>query len=191
MSQNKKETDVYELLRKDLRHKMVLIIAPGKSIDIEKEKILSFVKSNEVIVIDVNFECDYLKPDYIFVSNLRRFKELNIKKNQKYIFTSNIIDFEAGYEVNYSDLLIPIESIEDNAGMMALKLLNKLEVDHVYIAGIDGYSSNMKDNFALENMMISAKEEYIDRVNLGMKTYLNELQKKMDITFITSTRIIV
>lgn len=191
MSQNKKETDVYELLRKELRHKMVLIIAPGKSIDIEKEKILNFVKSNEVIVIDVNFECDYLKPDYIFVSNLRRFKELNIKKNQKYIFTSNIIDFEAGYEVNYSDLLIPIESIEDNAGMMVLKLLNKLEVDHVYIAGIDGYSSNMKDNFALENMMISAKEEYIDRVNLGMKTYLNELQKKMDITFITSTRIIV
>ena len=67
-----------------LKGKKILLIAPGKSAYLERDKIIDFYIKNEVVVISINFDYRYLKTDYIFVSNTRRFEELHLEK-EKYL----------------------------------------------------------------------------------------------------------
>ena len=90
--------------------------------------------------------------DYIFVSNIIRYREIN-KDNNKLIITSNISGNDFYLRVNYADLLNKIEAVEDNAGLMAIKFLIDIGVKEIYIAGMDGYSRNANENY-------SAKEHW-------------------------------
>ncbi len=81
--------DRLEELKRNLKDKKVLIIAPGKSVETEKEKVIACAKKGR-ITISINFDYPYLETDYIFFSNLRRYRELEASKLKKAIVTSNI-----------------------------------------------------------------------------------------------------
>lgn len=171
-----------------LSQKKVVIIAPGKSVESEKDKIIEYVQSKEIVTIAINFEYPYLETDYIFVSNLRRYKELNKKLQKKCIFTSNI-PAETGYlKIRYSSLLNNIEEVRDNAGMMLLQLLVNLGVQEIAIAGMDGYSHDADDNYAINSMSFTAQYVILDEKNKGMETLLKRFAKQINIQFITKSK---
>jgi len=171
-----------------LLHKKVIIIAPGKSEEKEKDKIIRFTESQESVTIAVNFEYPYLETDYIFVSNLRRYGELNKELQKKCIFTSNI-PAETGYlKVRYSSLLNNIDEVRDNAGMMLIQLLINLGVQEIAIAGMDGYSHDAEDNYAIDEMSFTAQRAVLDAKNNGMKTLLKRFAKQINIQFITKSK---
>lgn len=174
--------------REAISQRIILIIGPGKSVSIEKEKITKFVKEKNPITISVNFVYKEVGTNYIFVSNLRRYSELDEKVRDKCIVTSNI-PTEMGYmRVRYVPLLNNIEEVRDNAGLMLLQLLKKLDVKEVYIAGIDGYSHEAKSNYALEDMSFIISNRVLDAKNYGMEIMLKEFSKKMEIRFITESK---
>lgn len=188
MSQDRNEINAYDLLKAQFAERKVLLVAPGKSVVTEKKKVLEFVSKYKPIIICINYDCSYLQADYIFVSNLRRFQELDVNGDKNYIFTSNIHD-SVGLKVNYSDLLNDIEYVKDNAGMMAIKLLSKVGIKTLYIAGIDGYSYYMNDNFVEKEMSINVDENYVNNINYGMKKCICELKKIIGINFITTSKL--
>ncbi len=69
-------------LRERIIGKKVLIIAPGKSSLEEKDKIIDCANQNDVITISVNFDYTEYNTDFIFLSNLRRFRELKEEKEK-------------------------------------------------------------------------------------------------------------
>ena len=71
-------------LRERIIGKKVLIIAPGKSSLEEKDKIIDCANQNDVITISVNFDYTEYNTDFIFLSNLRRFRELKEEKRKKH-----------------------------------------------------------------------------------------------------------
>lgn len=174
--------------KEKIKDKKVLLIAPGKSSSEEKNIIIDFIQSKEVITISVNFCYPYADVDYIFLSNLRRFKELNIKNREKAIVTSNISADDICFCVKYQELLNEEELVKDNAGMMAIKFLILNGVQEIYLAGFDGYSHDVKENYGERQMEIITRNTVLDAMNVGMGKIIKEYSQKATIKFLTEPK---
>lgn len=180
-----------EELKRKIEGKIILLIAPGKSSENEKEKILNFVKENNALIIGVNSEYHYVKTDFIFLSNLRRFRDLPSDKKQKCIVTSNIPSDGIYLQVKYKDFLSNVEPVKDNAGLMAIKLMIKLGAKEVYLAGFDGYAHDDTENYANQQMAFITKNAILDAMNIGMIEVLKDYSKKIPIIFLTSQKYLI
>jgi 4-hydroxy 2-oxovalerate aldolase len=176
-------------LKRSLEGKNVVLIAPGTSINKEADKIIKAIKKPDTVVISINFNPDQFACDYIFVSNLRRYQDLKNNLGTKLIATSNIINGDIdGYVVNYSDLLNNIEAVKDNASMMLIALLIDLGVKNVKLAGLDGYSHNLYENFAERDMAFIKSNSVMDAMNIGMEKLLREFSGIINIEFVTTPK---
>ena len=178
-------------LKTRLAGKSVLMIAPGQSSVTEREQIISYAQRDDVITISINYDYDNSLTDFLFVSNLRRYRDLPAVKRSKSIVTSNIPALDVYLQVRYKDLLNFVEAVEDNAGLMLAKLLLKLDVKKIYIAGMDGYSVNPDENYADQKMNFYTERELAEKKNAGMITILREVSKDVDIEFVTTPRYVV
>ncbi len=184
------ETHLSEL-RERIHGKSVLIIAPGRSSVDEKSKILECVQTTADVTVGINFDYTELDTDYIFLSNQRRFRELEASKHGKCIVTSNIPAVDAYLQTKYKDLLNDNEAVKDNAGMMLVRFLIDLGAKTVYIAGIDGYSTDPNRNFADERMNFYTQKAVFEAMNTGMSEVLNEYKKEIDIEYVTTPRFVI
>lgn len=168
--------------------KKVLLIAPGKSSAIEHQKICDFSARDDVITISINFEYHRTKTDYVFVSNLRRFRELDASKHGKCIITSNIPSDDIFYQTRYRDLLNSMEMVKDNAGLMAVKFLIDFEVKEIYLAGFDGYTHDARENYGDSEMAYITRNAVLDAMNSGMVKVLEEYSQCANILFLTTPK---
>lgn len=178
---------LYEL-RKILEGRRVLIIAPGKSGEYEKDKVIACAARKDVVSISVNFDYPHVETDFIFLSNLRRFRELDPSKKCKTIVTSNIPADGVYLKTKYTELLNCIEAVKDNAGMMLIKFLINLGVKEILLAGFDGYSYDISANYAEQQMAMFTKKAILDAMNTGMSAMLSEYAKQIKIGFLTQPR---
>ena len=178
-------------LRVSLKGKSVLMIAPGQSSVTEKERIIACANRKDVITISVNFDYNDQITDFLFVSNLRRYRDLPAEKRSKCIVTSNIPALDVYLQVRYKDLLNQEELVEDNAGLMLTKLLLRLNVKKLYIAGMDGYSANPDENYAEQKMNIHTDKEEADKKNSGIMKVLKEIGQDMEIEFVTTPKYVI
>lgn len=174
-----------------LSGKCVLVIAPGKSSITEKDRIQSIAQRDEVVTISINYDYDDQLTDFIFVSNLRRYRELPAEKRMKSIITSNIPSVDVFLQVRYKDLINKTEAVEDNAGLMLIKLLINIGVKKIYIAGMDGYSPYQDENYADQKMNIHTVIELAEKKNAGMVSVLTEYKKQIEIDMITTPKYVV
>lgn len=175
-------------LKKKLEKKKVLLIAPGKSSADEKEKIAEFAEKDDVISISVNFDYPGTETDFIFLSNLRRFKKLAANKRNKCIVTSNIPADDVYLQTKYRDLLTDIEVVKDNAGLMAIKFLMNYDVKEFYLAGFDGYAHDVRENYGDSQMAFITRNAVLDAMNEGMTTVLKLYANDVDIHFLTEEK---
>ncbi|MBP3314131.1 MAG: aldolase catalytic domain-containing protein [Oscillospiraceae bacterium] len=171
-----------------VRGKTVLLIAPGKSSREEAENICKKVQQPNVLSISVNFDYAICDTDYIFVSNLRRYKELSSAKKDKCIVTSNIPAQDTYLQVKYQDLLNTHDYARDNAGMMLIKLLIRAGAKKILLAGVDGYSVDPTQNFADQKMNFFTQKATFEAMNAGMNSALQEFATQIDIEFATNPR---
>lgn len=183
-----------EELKELLKGRKILVLAPGKSIKTEYDRIVSYSKRENPIVISVNFITDVIPVDIAFIGNLKRFSnvaQLVAENNnlKKIIVTSNIKTekIDKIIKVNYSDYLNEDPIIADNSGIMVLNLLQKLGVTDVALAGFDGFTVNRMENYYSEKLVNSAPtDELILRSN-AISNRLQSLKQVMNIDFVTNS----
>lgn len=178
-------------LKERIMGKKVLLIAPGRSSIDEEDKVIAFANREDVISFSINFEYGACDTDFIFLSNLRRFRELEERKRQKCIVTSNIPAVDVYLQTNYKELLNTTDAVRDNAGMMFIKYLIHLGVKEVNIAGIDGYSTDSSQNFVDQHMSFITKKATLEAMNYGMNKVLREFNKQIEINFITTPKYVI
>jgi 4-hydroxy 2-oxovalerate aldolase len=188
MTAGKVQEEHKEELVKELKGKKVILVAPGKSSVEEKKKIIETAMNGNVIVVSVNFEYTYVRTDYIFLSNLRRFRELDINKRNKCIVTSNIPADGVYFRTRYKDLVNQFEPVKDNAGLMSIKFFMDYDVDEILLAGFDGYSHDVKENYADNHMAFIMKNAVLDAMNEGMKSVLKKYSDNVKISFLTEPK---
>ncbi len=178
----------YEELLRELSGKRIILIAPGKSSEEEKEKIINMSEMSDTIVVSVNFEYRHVDIDYLFISNMRRFKELNYNHKRKCIITSNIPIEHAYYQTEYGDIVNDVEGVRDNAGLMAIKFFMNYNIKEILLAGFDGYSHDVDENYANSQMAYITRSAVLDAMNDGMTRVIRMYSNDIKISFLTEPK---
>lgn len=187
LSESENRQDKVSGFGKVIKGKTVLVIAPGKSSFVHKDKICRLLEKKDLVSIAVNHSYAAADTDYIFVSNQRRFRKLDKGMHRKCIVTSNIGAVDVYLRTSYRKLLNGHETVSDNSGLMLVRFLINLGAGEIWIAGMDGYSAVPEGNYAREQMEVHIQKEMIEKRNRGMHEVLMEYMKEIPVKFITET----
>lgn len=182
-------------LRRELQGKNVLVIAPGNSINTQRENIEAYLERHDnVAIISVNFDGDWIHPDFCFFSNNKRFQRFLESERElasKIIITSNVETEDhtelASYVVNYSDYLNRQPLVNDNAALMLIALLIRLEMPEIAIAGFDGFQHDTLNNYAEDELENALDKDTVTEMNRQISEVVREYGKAIRLNFITSS----
>ncbi|MCM1251811.1 MAG: 4-hydroxy-2-ketovalerate aldolase [Clostridium sp.] len=173
-------------LHNDLKGRKILILAPGSSIVRQKEEIETFIQKESPVIISANFASADYRQDYIFVSNAMRYGALDEQRKESTILiTSNLMDVcEEQNVLNYAELSFDEKGNCDNCVIMLMKLLIKLGIERVSIAGFDGYQGT-GGNY-VTSYMASQHTKGMEE-NIRNRRYLEDIRKQIEVAFLTDS----
>lgn len=170
--------------------KNILLLAPGKSLTTYQEQICRFIEELTPVIISINSVFPGFSCNYIFISNLKRLYTLNMEQlDVPVICTSNLPNIlQNGIYVDYATLCEQDNEELDNSGVMLIRLMKRIGVARVYMAGFDGFSKEPRDNYFDEKMVNSVTPESAERKNASITRQLQAIMKEMDIVSLTPSR---
>lgn len=177
-------------LEKHIAGRDVLLLAPGKSLCSHKEEIKKFIEERDPVIFSINgFFGDY-QSNYVFVSNLKRLYMLNTESlTVPVILTSNLPKIvHGGLYVDYSALCNRNHDEIDNSGVMLIRLMERIGVKRVHIAGYDGFSKDSESNYFDEKMINSVEASNVKRKTTSIARQINEIMCCMEIVSLTPSR---
>lgn len=181
-------------LSKEYCRKNVLLIGPGTSLQREKSSIIEYIQKEEPLVCSVNFIPNDFRVDYLFLSNAKRYLQMATILSQKdndfqIIATSNVTKTNGkfNYTLKYSSLLDEQAEIIDNSFIMLLKVMLKIGVNKVTLAGFDGYYGKNKNNYINSDMEYNFDDIQANDLNQYVKSVLKSLKDELSITFLTES----
>ena len=188
------DTDVRREIRELIGNKDVVLLAPGKSLRGATEDIKRMLGETDAFVISVNFVPTDIPVDMVFVSNMRRFRDVQelcarTDHVEKVVVTSNITTQNIAdvNVVNYSDYINEEQIILDNAGLMCINFLNRLGIAEVLLAGFDGFSTDIRDNYYEAAMYLDVEEERLLQMNTAVAKKIRQLSTQMKIRFFSAS----
>lgn len=199
MSGDIDDRESIERLEEEFKGKNVLMLLPGHSVVDEIKTIREYINKTNPIVISINFIHDEIAADYVYLSNAKRYYDL--AKTEKYkavkkIIASNIKQQggEREYIVSFIRLVKCGWEHLDNSALMLLRLLDRLPVRSIGIAGFDGYEnkSDSRLNYANEKLELESvydnPRELNEELADMLSDYAHTRNGKADITFVTKSR---
>lgn len=176
------------------KKRSVLLLGPGRSIVLQREKVTACIEELEPLVIAINFVPEEFVPDALFISNAKRYVQL-LPKLMRFsppipvIATSNVTsaDIPFDYTLNYATLLDEKAWVVDNPLVMFLKFLKQLEADKVFLAGFDGFKKAEAANYVNENMEYEFTQEKALQLNRDTEASLKRQGLEEMVCFITDT----
>lgn len=182
----------YKLLKDEIQNRKLLFLGPGKSLLEKKKEILEYIRQNNPLVFSMNFIINDFPINYVFMGNSKRYSQFFHKiygddSFCKVICTSNITELskQIDFIFNYSELCFPEESVRDNPLLMLLKILEKISVPEVVLAGFDGYMpSNEQSYFGAYIPLLFCKDDVMERNNI-IKEYIKGFSEKINISTLT------
>ena len=175
------DEESYKKLCDEFSKKNLLLIAPGKSAVENNKKIKDFIDcSNNIAVIAVNALLEEYKDyyDYLFLTNNARYEYAKETKRDIYYGLPKILLSSIKKEGDDNEYIINFErAIKrgwdhfDNAVICCLRLISKMNINNIYLAGFDGFKETYKESYA---------DESLPTINPGKKwAELNEEIKDM------------
>lgn len=188
------DAQAYATLKEKLEGKEVLILGPGATIATEQEAITSYMSRHQPVVISINCLPEAWKSDYLFITNSKRYVQQASSINElgtqiQIIATSNVTKSEGAFDylLDYEALIDPTAVFPDNSFIMLLKVLVKIGVKEVVLAGLDGYSSDRQSNYYLSKMEYDFAKQKADEINAYVNGILPSFQEQLRMVFITKT----
>lgn len=197
-NRNVDDENTIKYLKDKLQNEKILLIAPGKSINLERDKIKEYIKKEKPKLISINGIYQKYNPDYAFFSNFRRLEfckenRIDLYNTTKKIITSNVLKEEGtnSFVVNYNNYIKQGWVHFDNSSIMLLRLLLKIGVKNIVIAGLDGYNLDDNDNYSEEGLRLVREKETYELLNQEiaemLEDIINHLPKGVNISFITNS----
>lgn len=188
------DTQSYVALKEKFQGKEILVLGPGSTITTKEDTITNYVNQYQPIIISINYLPKSWQSDFLFVTNSKRYVQQassinELGKNIQIIATSNVTKSEGSFDylIDYEELIDPTAVFPDNSFIMLLKVLVKIGVKNVALAGLDGYSSDRESNYYSSKMEYDFAKQKADEINEYVNNYLSKLRKIISCKFITST----
>lgn len=178
------------------KDRKILLIAPGKRAG-EVAAINEYKEANDALVVSVNFIPENIIPDYVFMSNAKRYVKLAGKLSEtlreersiKTIATSNVTRAQGrfDYVLEYESLLDEAALIKDNPIFMLLELCKLSCVKEVALAGFDGYEKCADTNYVNPNMEYVFSKEKAEVLNEDTAEGIKRAGLSCPIVFVTKS----
>ena len=162
------------------------------TMETEKGRIGDFVSQTDPLIISINRASQSFIPDYIFLTNNKRYIQLSTylsKQKIPVIATSNITPTNDPFchVVNISELLDRSSEYADNSLMMIIKVMIRCGVKEINLAGFDGYSGT-DANYLDEGREYDFARKKADYLNNYMSDFIRSHRGDIKVNFLTSTR---
>lgn len=194
MSHHVDDHNMIAALAVQLKGKKILLLAPGKSLRGDAQELDSLARSGDYYVISINFIPTDIRTDMMFISNMKRFrdiKDLGSRTSDEFriVATSNITTEPCGnmYIADFSSYTNEEQCISDNAGLMCINLLKKVGVEKVLLAGFDGYTNRVEDNYFSEALYLDVEAERLMRMNIATAKKIEQLSNHMKIEYFSKS----
>lgn len=181
-------------LRQCLSGREILLLGPGKRMVEQKARVDQYIQAHDPLTISINFVPKGMTPDFLFVSNAKRYTHVgsairSLPGQVRIIATSNVTTTKQAfdYTVNYGSLLEESGTFPDNSLIMLLKLLQSLGVASVALAGFDGYGGAARQNYAESAMEYDFTTELAQRVNQDVRDFLRAQEPHLRVLFVTDS----
>lgn len=191
------DTESIGILQDELSKREVLLIAPGKSALLHQREINEFIKEKNPIVIAVNALLLEYEYDYLFLTNSARYEYAMETKRAlfdrcKKILLSNVKNAGAGdeYIINFDGVIKRGWEHFDNAVICCLRLMSKLAMPRVYIAGFDGFKNEYNESYADTSLPTLNPGNKWEDLNKEIKSMYEDVKKStenMEICFLTDS----
>lgn len=181
------DSSVVNELKKEFLGKKILLVAPGKSIMDYMIRIQEIANDRDILSIGLNLDLDL---DYILATRAEVYNEA-IEKGKKIIVPSNISKGGRGRVkvLNYRNWIEIDDRTHDSSAVIAMKLLYECGVKEVFLAGFDGFSVSINENYFDPMMRFPVSEEQAERRNKYYKAYIERyVALGMRISFITPSK---
>lgn len=174
-------SDMYRLKEKLSHFDKVLVVAPGRNLTLQIDKVKQAIDSNTA-VISVNFNPNIsgVESKFIFLTNTKRYDGIKDGNyDGKLIITSNLMRDISKYEycIGYNNLAYFDDLYCDDSTLMLINLLSKLGVNQIMFAGFDGKINgkfNFFDNTFDRNAMKSTNGT---KISNALNSYFRNINK--------------
>lgn len=185
-------------LKEKFENRDILVVLPGRSAEEKILDIIDYAEKHDSLIVGINSVLENYQYDYLFFTNNKKYqyaKENNVEKFDQCqkILMSNIKteESEDGSIVNYNDYVKLGWKFYDNAFILFLRLLKRLNPASVSVAGFDGYKGNedkqyskrvIKNNLPVEDVM-----QMHNDIEDMMKDFVKTNVGRFDIHFVTKS----
>ncbi|MBO5569562.1 MAG: hypothetical protein J6A79_11600 [Clostridia bacterium] len=149
------DSEVWKTLRETLKDKDILLLAPGKSIMTERNRIQAYIRENKPVIIGVNAMVSEYDYDYVFFVNPARYDYAKTAAKRKFEQTRKIVLSNIKTDAEGNELIVAYDHATkrgwehfDNAVICALRMLDWLGIERVTIAGFDGFKHIYNESYA-------------------------------------------
>lgn len=172
-------------LKGTLVGKRVMLVAPGKSISANMEKIADIASREDVITIGLNTDIDF--NDYLLTTRKDIYDQA-VASGKNIFVCSNVSKGGRGNVkiLNYSNWIEVDDRTHDSSSVIALNLLKACGVNEIMLAGFDGFSVDINENYYDPNMRHPVNTEQAERRNKYYKSFIEKIKSSgIEIVFIT------
>lgn len=186
------DKEVLANLKAKTSGKKVLLIAPGKHLLDADATIKEMLADDGIVSIALNNDKTYLT-DLVLATKQERYEKA-VRRGKNVIVTSNVErtateQFEGQVQViNYKEWIKTSNGVNDAAMVVMFNLLKEVGVKEVYLAGFDGFSVNINENYADPNLRRPVTDEQAKERNEFFKEFLNGMKAFMEIHFLTESK---
>lgn len=184
------DTNVVAEMKKHFTGKKVLLVGPGKSISLYYDKIESLIKEEDIFSIGLNLT-DKFDVNFLLATRQDVY-ETAVNEGKRVITTSNVSKGARGNVkvLNYKNWIeISDGRTHDSSLVIALNLLKQCKVKEILLAGLDGFTVNINENYSDPNLRHPVSVEQVERRNTYYKNFIANLKKQgFNIKFITPSK---
>ena len=192
------DEEVMTLLADSMKNKKVMLIAPGKKTETQKDKITDFINEKKPVVIDVNAVNTNFKADYLFFINTVRYEYARDVYSEQFNAAKKILLSNIKTSGDENELIVNFDYVVkqgwvffDNAVINCLRLLNKIGVKDVYIAGFDEFGTHYNESYADKSLPTVNPDNNWEELNREVadmyKDFYYSVKEHMNITFVTDS----
>lgn len=188
------DKEAYAQLRQIIGQRPILLIGPGPKAEQQQESVKEYIRNVNPCVIAVNYIPRTIPIHYLFLSNAKRYiqqaaKLGKIENNIQIIATSNITKTSGDFKFtfNYASLLDEEALIVDNPMIMLIKILDRIGVGEIGLAGFDGYVQKESANYIRPDMEHSFSRRKAKEINADVVESLARLTINSNLHYVTES----
>ncbi len=187
-SRHQNDDPSIQKLTEAIQGKRVLLLAPGKRLLEGKAQIEELLKDPQVVSISLN-SYDYFETDYVLTTRVDAFQKAHTD-GKNIIATSGTCDVSGDnvLVIDYEKWITVENGVQDSSGIVALKLMTACGASEILLAGFDGFSVDINQNYYDKTMRRPVSEEQATQRNAFFKSYVGRLRASIPVIYLTPSR---